>query len=347
MAQSTTSTASPTPTTQRTAETDAAADAMARATLLSDGGGDPPAPAATTAAAPAPAPATTPRERLPSLTLEPLCIAYYCTGHGLGHATRAIEVCKHLVARGHSVTVVTGAPARVFLQQVPAARFTLRRAVLDCGSKQLDPFTVDTRGSLEEYYATAVAHRDELLQAEASWLRTTRTDLVVSDVVPIACAAAARAGIPAVAVTNFSWDFVYSEYLTTTRRPEFRALVWQIARDYSSAALLLRLPGHVPMPAFQVRGLCVVCSVCACVGVCGCATPLPFTAIRSTHKQQRLDPALEKKKTKKKKGGRGRALGRPPRPEAPRPDPPRARPPPRRPHGRPHLRRPPRRAGAP
>lgn len=41
--------------------------------------------------------------------------------------------------------------------------------------------------------------------AQVSWLRTTQTDLVVSDVVPIACAAAAQAGIPAVAVTNFSW----------------------------------------------------------------------------------------------------------------------------------------------
>jgi hypothetical protein len=288
--------------------------------------------------------------RARSITLEPLSIAYYCTGHGLGHATRAIEVCKHLVERGHTVTVVTGAPARVFLQQVPAARFTLRKvrrgwgggagrgapvavvgvaragprrrgrsgragrgvlagaggprhhaaaaraararcprpqrtaaardaaapllsrarapqAVLDCGSKQLDPFTVDTKGSLEEYYNTAVLHREELLAAEASraakggrgnagwalhlgptrgcaraqqatgaqpswagaqqgrsgsraaaaplagappnpqasWLRTTRTDLVVSDVVPIACAAAAQAGIPAVCVTNFSW----------------------------------------------------------------------------------------------------------------------------------------------
>jgi hypothetical protein len=49
-------------------------------------------------------------------------------------------------------------------------------------------------------------------------------------------------------------DFIYSEYLTTQRRSEFRQLVWQIAADYASAALLLRLPGHVPMPAFQVGG---------------------------------------------------------------------------------------------
>jgi hypothetical protein len=97
---------------------------------------------------------------------EPLVIAYYATGHGLGHATRAVEVCKRLVARGHSVTVVTGAPARVFLREVPSAHFTLRRAVLDCGALQRDPFTVDVAGSLEEYRRTAVAHRTELLDAE-------------------------------------------------------------------------------------------------------------------------------------------------------------------------------------
>jgi len=27
--------------------------------------------------------------------------------------------------------------------------------------------------------------------------------------------------------------------------------VWQIAEDYSKAQLLLRLPGHTPMPAFR------------------------------------------------------------------------------------------------
>ena len=139
------------------------------------------------------------------VTIDPLAIAYYCTGHGLGHATRAIEVCKHLVERGHTVTVVTGAPARVFFQELPPARFVLRKAVLDSGSKQLDPFTVDVKGSLEEYYKTCVTHRDALLEAEQQWLKTNCIDLVVSDVVPIICAAAAAADIPAVCVSNFSW----------------------------------------------------------------------------------------------------------------------------------------------
>ena len=44
------------------------------------------------AAAAAASPSMQQQERAPSMTLEPLSIAYYCTGHGLGHATRAIEV---------------------------------------------------------------------------------------------------------------------------------------------------------------------------------------------------------------------------------------------------------------
>ncbi|KAK9833328.1 hypothetical protein WJX81_006760, partial [Elliptochloris bilobata] len=49
---------------------------------------------------------------------------------------------------------------------------------------------------------------------------------------------------------NFSWDFVYSEYLMSGNA-QFRSMVWQIAEDYACADLLLRLPGHCPMPAFR------------------------------------------------------------------------------------------------
>lgn len=215
---------------------------------------------ATPQLAPAAPPSAAASDGRATTTTDPLSIAYYCTGHGLGHATRCIEVCKHLVQRGHTVTMITGAPARVFLQevggacvcwytllasvglqapsteqrnayqphqplpthscvpslslsvlqscttpQVPSARFVLRKAVLDAGAKQLDPFTVDVRGSLELYQQTAVINREAMLAAEVQWLQSNHFDMVVSDVVPIVCAAAAAAGIPAVCVSNFSW----------------------------------------------------------------------------------------------------------------------------------------------
>ena len=59
--------------------------------------------------------------------------------------------------------------------------------------------------SLEEYARIAVEGREAKLQAESSWLAERGTDLVVSDVVPLACAAADLAGVTSVCVSNFSW----------------------------------------------------------------------------------------------------------------------------------------------
>eukprot|EP00850_Spirogloea_muscicola_P015687 SM000122S25794 [mRNA] locus=s122:376915:386453:+ [translate_table: standard] len=179
-----------------------------------------------------------------------LTFAYYVTGHGLGHATRVVEVARHLVAAGHEVHVVTGAPAYVFERDIASPALRVRQVLLDCGAVQSDALTVDRLASLEQYRRTAVVPRDSLLETEAAWLQSVGAHLVVSDVVPIACAAAARASVPAVCVSNFSWDFVYSEYVMEAGH-EYEDIVWQIAEDYSKAALLIRLPGFCPMPAFR------------------------------------------------------------------------------------------------
>ena len=60
-------------------------------------------------------------------------------------------------------------------------------------------------GSLEDHHKTCVVHRSTLLETESAWLQAVKADLVVSDIVPLACAAAAQAKIPCVCVSNFSW----------------------------------------------------------------------------------------------------------------------------------------------
>lgn len=146
---------------------------------------------------------------------------------------------------------MTGTPARVFTREIQSERLKVRDTILDSGSHQKDAFTVDQVESLRQYEATAGGERrEELLAREVDWLTANNTDVVVSDIVPLAFVASLRAGVPSVAVSNFSWDFIYSEYLTTAGS-QFRKLVWQIADDYACATKLLRLPGYVPMPAFR------------------------------------------------------------------------------------------------
>nr|XP_027099581.1 L-arabinokinase-like isoform X1 [Coffea arabica]XP_027099582.1 L-arabinokinase-like isoform X1 [Coffea arabica] len=180
----------------------------------------------------------------------PLVFAYYVTGHGFGHATRVVEVVRHLINAGHDVHVVTGAPDFVFTTEIQSPRLFLRKVLLDCGAVQADALTVDRLASLEKYSETAVVPRDSILETEVEWLNSIKADLVVSDVVPVACRAAANAGIRSVCVTNFSWDFIYAEYVMAAGI-HHRSIVWQIAEDYSHCEFLIRLPGYCPMPAYR------------------------------------------------------------------------------------------------
>lgn len=179
-----------------------------------------------------------------------LVFAYYVTGHGFGHATRVVEVARHLILAGHDVHVVTAAPDFVFTTEIQSSRLHIRKVLLDCGAVQADALTVDRLASLEKYHETAVVPRDSILKAEVDWLNSIKADLVVSDVVPVACRAAADAGIRSVCVTNFSWDFIYAEYVMVAGH-HHRSIVWQIAEDYSHCEFLIRLPGYCPMPAFR------------------------------------------------------------------------------------------------
>ncbi|KAB5513784.1 hypothetical protein OIU78_023260 [Salix suchowensis] len=132
-----------------------------------------------------------------------LVFAYYVTGHGFGHATRVVEVVRNLILAGHDVHVVTGAPDFVFTSEIQSPRLFIRKVLLDCGAVQADALTVDRLASLEKYSETAVKPRESILATEIEWLNSIKADLVVSDVVPVACRAAADAGIRSVCVTNF------------------------------------------------------------------------------------------------------------------------------------------------
>jgi L-arabinokinase len=90
------------------------------------------------------------------------------------------------------------------------------------------------------------------MQNEESWLLSNSIDVVVSDVTPLPCQAAYRVGIPCLCVSNFSWDFVFAEYLAQSGTDaKLRRMMKHIAEDYACADAILRLPGYTPLPAFQ------------------------------------------------------------------------------------------------
>ncbi len=169
-------------------------------------------------------------------------IVWYISGHGFGHAARDIEVLNRLGIERPEIAIAirTSAPRWIF-------DLTLTRPIdwqpLECdtGVVQIDSLRVDERETVRR--ASAFYQRfAELAGHEARWLQARGARLVVGDIPPLACAAARLAGIPAIALGNFTWDWIYEGYRDWM--PAGSRFVDRIREAYSSADLALRLPMH-------------------------------------------------------------------------------------------------------
>jgi hypothetical protein len=96
-----------------------------------------------------------------------------------------------------------------------------------------------------------LARHPDNARAEAAFLDSVRPSVVVADIPGLPLVAAAERGIPAIAVGNFSWDWIYDEY--APRGAVWRAAAQRFRSDYGRADLLLELPFACPMTAFRVR----------------------------------------------------------------------------------------------
>ena len=184
-------------------------------------------------------------------------VALYITGHGFGHATRMAAVASALADRisGLRLSLVTTAPEWLIRLNL-SAPFRLRARGLDVGVIQHDSIHLDPVATLEAY-ARFLERQPALILEEADILRRQSVDLVVADIPPAAFLVAQAAGVPSVGISNFSWDWIYADYVRD--RPEYAPLVEAIREAYARADLFLRLPFHGPCDAFkEVRDIPMV-----------------------------------------------------------------------------------------
>jgi hypothetical protein len=172
-----------------------------------------------------------------------MVVCFYISGHGLGHASRAIELMHALAATGPfdtRIIVRTSAPRWIFERTAPSS-IDLQPIEVDTGIVQIDSVRID-EAETARHAARFYRDFDRRADDEAAVLREAGADVVIGDIPPLAFAAARRAGIPSVAVGNFTWDWIYSAYDSFGREaPHVSAT---IQRAYSHASLALRLPLH-------------------------------------------------------------------------------------------------------
>lgn len=184
----------------------------------------------------------------------PRSIAYYITGHGFGHGTRACAVLKALIEkRGANLTLhlVTTLPPRIFREldrKNTVIRFHPRR--IDVGLEQKDGVDVDFPASVRSL-REHLRGFERSVSKEAEFLEGERVECVVSDIPAVPILAAKRARRPAFAVGNFGWDEIYRAY--EDEDPVFREARVRFSEAYAQATRLFKLPFSLDMSSFPER----------------------------------------------------------------------------------------------
>lgn len=162
--------------------------------------------------------------------------------HGFGHIAQTAPVVNALAERlpGLRVTLRSGAPQAVLAQRFHC-NFTLIPKALDFGMEMADALAVQVEESADAYRAF---HRDwkGRVAREAENMAALAPDLLFANVPYLSLAAAASAGIPAVAMCSLNWADIYAHYCHG--RSEASEIHGQMLAAYNSAAHFIRpLPG--------------------------------------------------------------------------------------------------------
>ncbi|MBN1571556.1 MAG: hypothetical protein JXA73_27210 [Acidobacteria bacterium] len=177
-------------------------------------------------------------------------IAYYISAHGYGHGVRSCGIIRAIneLYPQLNVRIISTLPSDFLKIQFPSVRNFVRTESFDIGMTQIDSIRVDISSTLARI-TQLYSRRKELVKKEADYLIQQGIGLVVVDIPALPLEAAALAGIPGIAIGNFSWDWIYSEFLP--QNPAWGPIIEIIRYQYSEADLLLRLPFCDRMDAFR------------------------------------------------------------------------------------------------
>jgi hypothetical protein len=178
-------------------------------------------------------------------------IVYYISAHGYGHGVRSCSIIRAFNQLHPRLTVhiVSELPAAFLSSHIGSDRNPIRAGSYDVGMVQLDSIRVDVDATLQKAKQLH-RNRKRLVEQESAFLSNLKADLIIADIPGIPIEAASRVGIPRIAVGNFGWDWIYSDFIP--QDAQWKPIVNMFREQYAKASLLLRLPFCEEMKAFPL-----------------------------------------------------------------------------------------------
>jgi hypothetical protein len=170
------------------------------------------------------------------------------SGHGFGHAGQLAPILAELHRRRPELRlVVRSTLPEEPLEAILGGTFERAEPPPDPCLAMHDPVHVD-RAATRAAYAALEAGFEALVEAEAERLRALAPDLLVANIGFVGLAAAARAGVPAIAIGSLNWADIAAAYEVASP-----AMVERMRAAYRSAELTVLLTPHLPTPWLDRR----------------------------------------------------------------------------------------------
>ena len=160
-------------------------------------------------------------------------LAYFISPHGFGHAARASAVMSAIQERcsGIRFEIFTTVPPWFFEESL-SGPFSYHSLLTDVGLVQEGPLCANlsrTVACLNEFLPFNPWQLEDLVKK----VNHLKCVMILSDISPMGIAVAREAGLPSILVENFTWDWVYGEYVF--EKTGFKTHITYLESLFSSA----------------------------------------------------------------------------------------------------------------
>jgi hypothetical protein len=172
------------------------------------------------------------------------------SGHGYGHAAQVVPVLNalgKLIPNLHTVLRTT-VPASFFRERL-IIPWDLKTVQQDVGCIQQGPLEIDVPATWNSH-AQFHAEWERRVQAEAAAIQAAAPAVILADTPYLAASAGNTAGIPVVALANFTWIDALTPFMDP-QQPQHEAILETMRHSYRHANLALRVAPGLALTAFS------------------------------------------------------------------------------------------------
>lgn len=169
-------------------------------------------------------------------------VCYYISDYGYGHASRSIAIIRDILSiKKVKIYIKTGYPFDFVRQSLPQENIEVIKTKNDIGvTFKQNSFVVDkakTRKMLDEW----IISWNDYIKREREFCEKNDVDIILSDISPQPFIVAKELGITSIAISNFTWYYIFSELLGQTKSTE------KLKCAYESADMVMVLPFNEEM----------------------------------------------------------------------------------------------------